>query len=75
MKTLIPIGKLIIKELKKQGRSVTWMAKELGYSRGHLYRLFSKNWIYTDLLYKISWILKHDFFKYYSKALENMEEK
>lgn len=75
MKTLIPIGKLIIKELKKQGRSVTWMAKELGYSRGHLYRLFSKNWIYTDLLYKISWMLKHDFFKYYSKALENMEEK
>lgn len=71
MKISIPIGELIKKELKKQGRSVTWLAAELGYSRGHLYRLFAKNWIYTDLLYKISRMLKHDFFKYYSEELED----
>lgn len=75
MKNRICIGEKIKEQLKVQGRSVTWLAKELGYSRGHLYRLFSKNWIYTDLLYKISWMLKHDFFKYYSEELENIEEK
>ena len=70
MKISISIGELIKNELKKQGRSVVWMAKELGYSRGRLYKLFNRNWIYIDLLYKISWMFRHDFFKYYSEELE-----
>ena len=57
------IGHLIKAELRKQGRSITWLAAQLGYSRQNMYKLFERKWIYTDLLLKICGILDHDFFK------------
>lgn len=56
------IGELIKKELKNQGRSITWLAKQLGYSRQNMYKLFERQWIYTDLLFKICDIMDYDFF-------------
>ena len=60
------IGNLIKEELERQGRSITWLAKQLGYSRQNAYKIFNRPWIYTDLLLKISDLLDYDFFKCYS---------
>ena len=61
------IGKLIKAELVRQGRSITWLATQLGYSRQYMYKIFRRKWIYTDLLLKISDLLDYDFFRCYSE--------
>ena len=60
------IGKLIKGELERQGRSITWLAAQLNYSRQYMYKLFRRKWIYTDMLLKICDLLDYDFFKCYS---------
>lgn len=57
------IGNLIKTELERQGRSITWLAEEVHYSRENLYKVFRRPWINTDLLFKISGVLHHDFFE------------
>ena len=49
----IHIGHLIQQKLQEQGRSITWLAKQLNYSRANMYQIFNKKWIDTDLLLKI----------------------
>jgi lambda repressor-like predicted transcriptional regulator len=61
------IGKLIKAELARQGRSITWLAGQLGCSRQNAYKIFRRKWTYTDLLLKISDILDYDFFKCFSE--------
>ena len=65
------IGRLIKEELKRQGRTITWLASQLNYSRQHMYYLLAHSFIYSDLLLRISEILGHDFFAYYSEYLVN----
>ena len=65
------IGKLIKTELKNQGRSITWLSAQIGYSRVNIYKILQKEWIYTDLLLKISIVLQYDFFKHYSDYLNS----
>jgi len=60
------IGKLIKAELARQGRTITWLAAQLGCSRQNAYKIFNRKWIYTDLLLKICDILDYDFFKCFS---------
>lgn len=36
------IGKLIKAELARQGRSITWLAAQLNYSRQYMYKLFRR---------------------------------
>lgn len=69
------IGRLIKAELARQGRSVTWLAAQLNYSRQYLYKLFRRKWIYTDLLLKICDILDYDFFKCFSEWREQRKPK
>lgn len=57
------IGNLIRTELERQGRSITWLAEEVHYSRENLYKIFRRPWIHTDLLFKLCDVLHHDFFK------------
>ena len=57
------IGLLIKAELARQGRSITWLAQQIGCTRENLYKIMRRNWIYTDTLFKISDALDHDFFK------------
>ena len=64
------IGKLIKAELVEQGRSITWLAKQLGCSRQNAYKILNRKWIYTDLLLKICDILDYDFFKCFSEWRE-----
>lgn len=63
------IGNHIRAELLKQGRSVTWLAGELHCTRENLYKLFRRSWISTDMLFKISKAMRHDFFKDCSERL------
>ena len=56
------IGKLIRKQLRYNGQSVVWLTKQLDCDRSKLYRIFENPNIHSDDLWKISVILKHDFF-------------
>lgn len=68
------IGKIIKAELARQGRSITWLAAQLNYSRQYVYKMFRRKWIYTDLLLKICDILDYDFFKCFSEWREQRNE-
>jgi DNA invertase Pin-like site-specific DNA recombinase len=65
------IGRFIKEELKRQGRSVSWLARNLHCSRQNIYRLFEHQYIYTDTLLKLSDLLGYDFFKWYSDYWQN----
>ena len=64
-------GEMIKTELQKQGRTITWLSKQLGYSRENMYKIFNRKWIYTDLLLRISIIMDYDFFSQYSDYYKN----
>ena len=74
MADTINIGEKIHEELVKQGRTVAWLSRELGTSRTTCYRIFDCYSIDTQLLYRISILLKYNFFKYYSQAYTEDEE-
>ncbi|MBR4918012.1 MAG: helix-turn-helix domain-containing protein [Bacteroidales bacterium] len=57
------IGHAIKAELARQGRSITWLARQIGYTRENLYKIMRREWIYTDVLFKICDALDYDFFK------------
>ena len=69
MAELIHIGHIIQEELRSQGRSVTWLAQQLGTSRMACYRLFHSYSIDTQMLFWISGLLGRDFFAEYSGRL------
>ena len=55
------IGQRIHEELKRQGRTVTWLASQLGSERTSLYYTFRQNSIDMELLMRISYHLGHNF--------------
>lgn len=65
----LSIGKKIEEELRHQDRSVVWFATNLGCNRTTVYKIFNKQSIDAELLLKISNILKHDFFTFYTRRL------
>lgn len=66
----INIGREIQDELIRQGRSVTWLSKQLNTSRTSCYRIFRSYSIDTQLLSQISSLLGVDFFKLYSEQTD-----
>jgi len=61
------IGKLIIEKLKEKERSVSWLARQVGYDSCNLNRLLkSKYHIHSELLLNIAKALDEDFFAHYS---------
>ncbi len=60
---MVNIGQIIKQELELQGRSVGWLAKQLGRSRSVVYRFVANNSLDTEVLANISRILHRDFFK------------
>lgn len=71
---MIHIGKVIEKVLRGQGKTVTWFARSLYCDRTNVYKIFQRESVDSEMLYRISKILSHDFFKYYSKELEEDTE-
>lgn len=55
------IGQRIHEELKRQGRTVSWLARQLGMERTSLYHTFRQNSINTEYLLRISYLLGHNF--------------
>ena len=66
---MIHIGSLIEQELRRQDRSVTWLAGELHCDRTNVYKVFKKKSIDTQLLENISVILLHNFFLDYAEEV------
>lgn len=71
---MIHIGSIIKEKFDELGLSVSWFAKELCCDRTNVYSIFKRESIDTSLLVKISVILNHDFFKYYSIDLDIKEK-
>lgn len=69
MADMIHIGSLIEQELRRQDRSVTWLAGGLHCDRTNVYKVFKKKSIDTQLLENISVILRHNFFLDYAEDI------
>jgi DNA-binding phage protein len=70
----IHIGLLIREQLKADQRSASWLAREIGCSRNHLYKVFRKPSLDGELLLCISLAMKFNFFQYYTaEFLEGMK--
>lgn len=67
------IGKIIEDELRRQERSVTWLSRKIHCDRRNVYDIFSRAYIDTGLLYKISVAMGTDFFIYYSRMLQSVD--
>ena len=66
----IHIGEIIKHVMKEQGRSPSWLAKQLGCERANVYDIYKRQYIDTHLLQKVSIILNYDFFQVYSSHLK-----
>lgn len=69
------IGKRIKAVLASRKQSITWLAQEVNCSRENLYKTLRRPEISTEMLFRISWVLGHDFFKEFSKFLESEKHK
>lgn len=67
------IGNRIREILNQQTKShtVTWLAKQLNCHRVNIYDIFNRQTIDTELLWRISVILNHNFFNDISTAIES----
>lgn len=66
---IINIGEEIREIVKQQGKSITWLAKQINCSRVNIYKIFERSSIDTDTLLRISNALDYDFFAVYSQNL------
>lgn len=66
------IGRRIEQELRLQGRSVSWFARQLPTSRVNVYDIFRRESVDTRLLMRISILLNHNFFTHLSRELDNI---
>ena len=72
----IHIGHLIREQLKADQRSASWLAREIGCSRNHVYKIFNKSTVESELLFRISKAMNFNFFQYYTAAfLESMKSR
>ena len=67
------IGSIIEEQVRKQGRSISWLAKQLSCHRTNIYDIFKRNNI-DILLRRLSLLLNYDFFKDLSDDVKHKEE-
>lgn len=72
---LLHAGQLIERILHEQGRTVTWFARQLCCTRPNIYKIFRKENIDLQLLWRISCILHHNFFRDISDSFSAETEK
>ena len=70
--TEIHLGRLIRQELKRQKRSVQWLADSINCDRTNCYLIFDKKYIDIDLLKRISKVLNHNFFNELAAYMESV---
>lgn len=64
------IGQLLKAELARQGRTATWLAKQVHCTPENIYKAYRSQWISMPLLFEICKALDYDFFKECSAFLE-----
>ena len=69
---MIDIGKVIEDELRRQDRTVVWLARQLGCHRTFVYSISGKQSLDTTLLLRISRILGRNFFLLYCDELDEV---
>jgi len=70
------IGQIIKQQLKKYKRSVSWLAREIGYDRSSLNVLLKEQKdIHTTLLRRIAKAMNIDFFILYSNDFQAQQKK
>lgn len=62
----IHIGRLVQAQLKADQRSASWLARKIGCTRNHVYKIFNRPSLDADLILKISIAMSFNFFQYYS---------
>lgn len=67
----VHIGKEIRAELRRQGKSVSWLAKKLEMQRPNVYRIFDSHSCDTEKLFQLCIILHTDFFQILSDSIKN----
>lgn len=60
---MIHMGKQVRECLDSQDRTVTWLSKQLGCTRMNAYKIFLRESLEVELLYRISMVLSYNFFK------------
>ena len=68
----IHFGNLIKELLEKEGRTITWFARQMNSDRSNMYKILSHVHIDSGFILRASWVLKHDFFKDASDRLRAM---
>ena len=63
------IGEEIKKVVKERKVTVSWLARELGCHRTNIYRIFDSASVDTDILLRLSIILKFNFFNLYTDVV------
>lgn len=66
----IHVGNMIKQVVEEQGRSIAWIARNLHCHRSNVYKIFEKADLNSDLIFRLSQILQHDFFADLSKELK-----
>lgn len=64
------LGKLLKAELARQGRTATWLARQVHCTPENIYKAYRSQWISMPLLFEICKALDYDFFKDCSAYLE-----
>lgn len=59
----VHVGKMVAIEILKQKKRKSDFAKKVGTDRRNLYRILKKTSLETDLLYRYSKELEHNFFR------------
>lgn len=67
----VHLGQFIQEKLNTSGYTVTEFAEKIGLSRPAVYQMFNKQSIDTDLLVRISLLLKENFVKHIYQLVED----
>lgn len=67
------VGKCIQAKLREKRYGVTWFATQICCTRSHVYKIFQRNSIDTELLERICQVLDYDFFADISKSIHSKE--
>ncbi len=68
------VGQRVREVVKQQGRSVSWLAKQIHCDRTNVYLIFKRASIDTDLLQRLSVVLGYDFFQDLSEETNAKKE-
>ncbi|MDR1182940.1 MAG: hypothetical protein LBL13_13285 [Bacteroidales bacterium] len=71
----IEIEKIVRQQLESERRTVKWLCKEMNWQRPKWYRFQLDGLIEVHDLQRISVLLNHNFFQYYSLQFEHLTEK